>query len=1050
MSQPAVDYNCIHSWNIARSGRIFLSFDYLADLVIFSVVDFMHGDAIMRTSRMGVVIMKTLKTRLLASVITAGVAVIATPAMAQIGTPEGEAQATGQDSQPDVVVTGSRIRRTDLTSTSPVTVVSEEEFQLQGAVNVEQVVNTLPQVLPGLTGFSNNPGNGAVTLNLRNLGAQRSLVLVNGRRWMFYDTNQIVDLNTIPQFMVQNVEVSTGGASAVYGSDAVAGVVNFKLRNDLNGILAGATYNITERGDAASYSADLGIGSNFADGRGNVALFANYTERKPLFQSARDFSNTAIADGCVVPGSGDPSRSGIGTIQAGGSALATCAARGGEIGFVNGGSPNTPIGTFSAPGGTYIFNASGGGSRLFQNPADLYNFNPTNYLQLPQERYLLGGFANYEVADGVEVFSEISFVNNRVNQELAPTPTGVSATLQIASPFFNEQTRALLRAQDAIDTTPNNGYATTTLNYRFLSAGSRNAEQTRQAYRVLLGVRGDLTEKLNYEAYYSYSRTNNTQYQQGNISSSRYRAALTTEFVPGSTTEVRCLDATARAAGCVPINVFGDGLASAAAVNYVRVNSTNLEISELKNAVANINGSLFNFGMGADDVGFSLGGEYRQMRSRYIPDTFLSSGDVLGFNAGTPTRGQYDVKEVFGELRVPLVRDGFIYALELNGAARYSDYSLAAVGGTWTYTGGAEFAPIRDVRFRGQYSRAVRAPNVQDLFGGQATGFFGVNDRCGQFAPTASRTDAVRALCVASGVPAANVFTALAQPAQQIQADVGGNPNVEEEVSDTYTAGVVITPGFIPRLNITVDYFNIKVENTIGQLAGGFGNALALCYDTVQDVNNPICAPFVNSPGRLVRNPQTGALGATAGGLNPVFTSANVGKLETAGIDAQVDYNLQFAGGQLSLFYLGTYLDKFRTTAIASIPEREIFGEGRFGLPRYRHTARVTFSDGPASLSLRWGFQGKTESTNLTNIFTGIVRNTTPPVQTVNRLGSYSVFDLTASVDVNDGLTFNFGVNNLLDKDPPILGSQAEQANTLPSFYDVLGRRFFVAARVRL
>ncbi|NJR78702.1 TonB-dependent receptor domain-containing protein [Sphingomonas corticis] len=995
--------------------------------------------------------MKTLKTRLLASVVTAGVAVIATPAMAQVGTPEAESQASGQDSQPDVVVTGSRIRRNDLTSTSPVTVVSDQEFALQGAINVEQVVNTLPQVLPGLTGFSNNPGNGAVTLNLRALGAQRTLVLVNGRRWMFYDTTQVVDLNTIPQFMLQNVEVSTGGASAVYGSDAVAGVVNFKLRDDLNGVLAGATYNITERGDAASYSADVGIGSNFADDRGNVTLFANYTERKPLFQSARRFSNTAIADGCVVPGSGDPSRSGIGTIQPGGSAIGTCAARGGEVGFVNGGSANTPIATFNAPGGTYIFNGSGGGSRLFQNPADLYNFNPTNYLQLPQERYLLGGFAHYEVADGVEVFSEVSFVNNRVNQELAPTPTGVSGTLQIASPFFNEQTRALLRAQDAIDATPNNGYATTTVNYRFLSAGSRNAEQTRQAYRLLLGVRGDITDKLNYEAYYSYARTNNTQYQQGNVSSSRYRAALTTEFVPGSTTEIRCLDPVARAAGCVPINVFGSGLASPAAVNYVRVNSTNLDISELKNAVASVSGSLFNFGMGADDVAFSLGTEYRQMRSRYIPDTFLSSGDVLGFNAGQPTRGSYDVKEVFGELRVPLVRDGFVHALELTGAARYSDYSLQAVGGTWTYTGGAEFAPIRDIRFRGQYSRAVRAPNVQDLFGGQSTGFPSVNDRCGQFAPQASRTEAVRALCVASGVPAANVFTALAQPNQQIQTDVGGNPNVEEEVSDTYTAGVVISPSFIPRLNVTVDYFNIKVENTIGQLAGGVATAIQLCYDTIQDVNNAICAPFVNRPGFQVRNPQTGALGASAGGLNPQFTSANVGTLKTSGIDMQVDYNLQFGGGQLSFFYIGTWLDKYRSIPITAIPEREFISEGTFGLPKYRHTARVTFSDGPASLSLRWGFEGKTQSTNINNIFNGLTRvGTDPALLSVARLGSYSQFDLTASVDVNDALTFNFGVSNLLDKDPPILGSQSEQANTLPSFYDVLGRQFFIAARVRL
>ena len=857
--------------------------------------------------------------------------------------------------------------------------------------------------------------------------------------------------------MVQGVDVVTGGASAVYGSDAVAGVVNFRLRTDLNGVEAGANYSITDRGDAARYSFDFGIGSTFDEGRGNVTLFANYTKRSPLFQSARRYSNTAIADGCIVPGSANPARSNVGTTSPTGAAVGGCATRGGEVGFVNGGSANTPIGTFVSGTTTYIFNPTGGGSRAFQNPGDLYNFNPDNYLQLPQERYLLGGYANYEITPGVEVFTELSFVNNRVNLELAPTPTGVSVPLQIASPFFNAQTRGLLLAQDALETTAatrGDGYATTNVNYRFLSAGARNAEQTRQAYRFLAGFRGDITQDLRYEAFYSYARTSNTQYQQGNISSSRYRAALTTEFVPGSTTQIQCRDAAARTAGCVPINVFGEGLASPAAVNYVRVNSTNLDISELQNLVGSVSGSLFNFGLGADDVGFALGGEYRKMRSRYIPDTFLSSGDVLGFNAGQPTTGQYDVKEVFSELRVPIISDGFIHSLELNGAARYSDYSLPSVGGNWTYTGGAEFAPIRDVRFRGQYSRAVRAPNVADLFGGQATGFPAVNDPCSDRVPAAQNAT-VRRLCEQSGVPAALVFTRAVQPNTQIQTDSGGNPNVEEETSDTYTFGAVISPSFVPRLNITVDYFNIKVENTIGVLAGGIGNALPLCYETIQDLSNPICAPFVNTADRQVRSPGQGALGQSSGGLNPQFLNGNVGQLKTSGIDMQVDYNLPLAGGRLRFFYLGTWLDKYRATPITSIPERENIVEGTYGatygaMPKYRHTSRLTFETGPAQLSLRWRFTGKMQDYRINNFFTGTTRTGTPVANLpVPYLGTLSYFDLTATVNVNDNLTFNFGVNNILDKQAPILGGASEQANTLPSYYDALGRDFFVSARFR-
>lgn len=999
------------------------------------------------------------------STLGAGAALAVTPAFAQVGTPE--AQATAQtpadaadsaDSDREIVITGSRIRRQDLISSSPISVVSNAEFKLSGAVNVESVINQLPQALPaaGGTAFSNNPGTGASLVNLRGLGATRTLVLVNGRRYMFYDTSQLVDTNTIPMFLLDSVEVLTGGASAVYGTDAVAGVVNFKLRENLNGVEGQVQYNLTDRGDGRRYTADLALGSNFADGKGNVTLYANYTKRAAIFAGARAFSATASGDGCIVPGSTNSATS-IGTPLPSGIAIGTCAARGGQVGFVPQGSPTGPIGTFSSGGNSYIFNPTGGGSRTFQDPADLYNFGPVNYLQLPQERYLMGAYGHYEITSGVEAFTELSFVDNRVSTELAPTPTGVTAQLQIASPFFNTQTRTLLLANDAAEAaaTRGDGYAATSVSYRFLSAGSRNSTNDRSAFRVLGGLRGDITPKLNYEAFYSYARTRNSVVQQGNVSRSRYLAALSTEFVPGSTTALQCRDAAARAAGCQPINVFGSGLASQAAVNYIRVQSTNLEISELKNAVATLSGSLFNLGGGGEDVGFSVGGEYRKMSSRFIPDTFLATGDVLGFNASQPTAGSYDVKEAFGELNVPILRDRFIHRLELTGAARISDYSLPAVGSNWTYTAGIQLAPVRDITFRGNYSRAVRAPNVGDLFAGNSTNFPAATDPCSDRSPN-TQTAAVRALCVASGVPAANVFTRQVQPATQIQVAQGGNPNVGEETSDTYSFGAVISPTFIPRLNITVDYFNIKVEETIGILAGGVASALTLCYNTVQDVNNAICQPFVNTAGRAVRGP-TGALGETAGGLNPLFTSANVGTLETAGIDVGVDYSIPLnfsltnAGSSRVVFnYNGTWLDTYRSTPITAIPEREFIFEGTYGQPIYRHTARLSVQDGPALLSLRWRFNGKTQDSRINNIFNGTARiGTDPALLPVPRLGGFSLFDLTAAIDATDALTLSLGVNNMFDVKPPVLGGASEQSNTLPGFYDVIGRDFFVSARMR-
>ncbi|HVM38562.1 MAG TPA: TonB-dependent receptor, partial [Sphingomicrobium sp.] len=676
----------------------------------------------------------TMRQRLLSSTLLIGALALAAPAQAQeaappqSGDPDAEAPVETQidpDAQANqgsdsIVVTGTRIRRRDLTSSSPVAVIQDEEFQLSGSVNVEQVINTLPQVVPGVTSFSNNPGNGAVTLNLRNLGSIRTLVLVNGRRWMFFDVSQVPDLNTIPQFMLESVDVVTGGASAVYGSDAVAGVVNFRLRQNLNGIHVGGTSAITERGDGHRYTVDGAIGANFGDGRGNVTGFASYTERKPVFQGDRDFSRFAAGDACIVPGSTNR-RTGIGTNF--GGALSTCVARGGELGLVRQGSATTITATLAGLNPVRIFDPAGA-VRNFVSPDDTYNYAPDNYLQLPQERYLVGAYGSYEVSDLVKPFFEMSFVNSVTAQELAPTPASVSAPLQINSPFFNAATQTFLRQ---FENPADPGFTRPLLvSRRFNEIGARNSNQNRDAFRVLGGVKGDITPTLNYEAFYSYSRTRNTQFQQGNISASRFRSGLTTEFGPDG--QLRCRDAAARAAGCVPLNVFGPGTLSPAAANFVSVDATNQDISDLKNALASVSGTLFNIGLGAPDVGFAAGVEYREPSSRYIPDELLSSGDVLGFNAGQPTSGRYNVKEVFGEVAVPILRDTFLSRLEVNAGARYSDYSLRNVGGVWAYFAGAEVAPVRDITFRGQYQRAVRAPNVAELFGGQSTGFPGAQD----------------------------------------------------------------------------------------------------------------------------------------------------------------------------------------------------------------------------------------------------------------------------------------------------------------------------------
>lgn len=954
--------------------------------------------------------MTTVRSRLLATTLMVGAAFIATPALAQNVVPPAQTADEQELSEEGaIVVTGSRIARRNIESSAPIAVVGQEEFALSGTVNVEQVINTLPQVIPGTTSFSNNPGGGVSTLNLRGLGSARTLVLVNDRRWMFYDTSQVVDLNTIPAFLIEAVDVVTGGASAVYGSDALAGVVNFRLREDLVGVEAGGQYGITERGDGARYEAHIAIGTSLGD-RGSATVFGEYYNRKPIFQGQRDFSAEALGENSLVTptvllpagSSTTPTARVTSTLPA-----ASC--------------PTTNI--FCGPQGGY-FATNGVGRRRVGT--DLYNFAPANYLQVPQERYLLGGYANYEFQDGHTAYIEGTFVNNRVANELAATP--VTGTFQVniaaVSPFISAADIAQLQQLDAIAATGNtvgDGVVPLAIQRRVLETGSRNTLDERNAFRLLAGVRGEITEGLNYDAYYSYARTRNANVQAGNISRSAFQRGLN---------------------GTDPaINIFGTGTLTPAMVDQISILAQNGDTSVLQVANASVSGSLFNFGWGGDDVGFAIGGEYRKMASEFIPDTALSSGDVIGFNAGDATAGEYDVRDIFAEVRIPIAGGTTgVYELEVTGAARYSDYSLEAVGGVWTYAAGAKYAPIRDIAIRGQYQRAVRAPNVGELFGGQAVGFPPATDPCAQASAATNAT--IRGLCIATGVPAAAVGTGTLQLNPQIQGLFGGNPALNEETSDSYTAGVVFTPTFLQGFTATIDWYNITVEDSISTLGGGLNNSLNLCYNVIQDINSIYCQAFVGA-----RN----ALGQFDGTTPPAILNANVGKLEVEGVDLDVNYNTRLgfsmfgeAESRLSFNFLGTYTIKNDLTPVAALPDIINECAGQFGqlacgspTPKWKWTSRLSLIDGPATISVRWRHLSATRDDDPDSNFL------------VEELPAYDLFDLSFGFDVTETFSMAVGVNNIFDKQPVILGLNQEQANTYPGTFDVLGRDFFVSAKVK-
>ena len=963
--------------------------------------------------------------RQLTSTIAIATAVLATPAFAQV-TSEPQSAAE-EDSSAPIIVTGSRIARPDLSSVSPIAVVTAEEFALSGAVNVESVLNTLPQVIPGTTSFSNNPGGGVATLNLRGLGSQRNLVLVNGRRYIFFDTGQTVDLNTIPQFLINSVDVVTGGASAVYGSDALAGVVNFKLKDDLNGMLVGGQYAITERGDGPRYNGYIALGSDLADGRGHVTVFGEYYNRGSIGQGKRDFSRFAQNDGAtgLVPGgsAGVPQ----GRIVASGGA----------------GNPASVIGAGTNYVGGGAFFASPGASRPFVgaqfNPNDTFNYAPSNFLMVPQERWTLGGYGEYEVSDSVTAYTEVTFINNRVENELAATPLTQNVNFNVAAiqPFLSASDRTQINTiaarQQAAQLASGGtafpgfnagsgtfpalapGFVRLQANTRFVQIANRNVSDERNAFRALAGVKGNITESLTYDAYYMYARTRNASIQEGNVS----RSAFT------------------RLAGNGTCNPFGLNQYSAACITGVSILAQNTDISTLEVAQGSISGSLFTTPWSDNAIGFAAGVEWRKMAGEFIPDTALQSGDVVGFNAGQSTEGDYTAKEAFAEINLPIVTENFVHLFELNGAARYSDYSLGNVGGVWTYAGGARFAPIRDIEFRAQYQRAIRAPNVAELFGGSTIGFPTATDPCALASAATNAT--VRALCVATGVPSASVGQAFLQPNTQIQGAFGGNPNLQEEVADTITAGVVLRPSFIPRLNITVDYYDIEIQSAIATAGGGVNGILNLCYNVIQNASSPVCDLIARDSQGIISGPP---FVVSAG-------NANLASLTTSGIDVSLDYNvpLNFSmwgadDSRLSFFFLGNYSDENDFVPTVGVDET-VECAGRFGnncgnpTPKLKWSSRLSLLDGPMTASLRWRHVGAVTDDD----------DSTPFI--VDRLPSYDYFDLTLGFDIAEKMTLNFGVNNIFDKQPPVIGSNQEQANTYPGVYDVLGRDYFVSVQFR-
>jgi iron complex outermembrane recepter protein len=937
----------------------------------------------------------------------------------------------------EIVVTGSRIARPDLTSSSPVAQIGAAELKQSGVVNTENLLNTLPQAVPGITSNVNNGSNGTATVDLRGLGSNRTLVLVDGKRQTPTSSSGTVDLNLIPTALIKAIDVVSGGGSAVYGSDAVAGVVNFIMKNDFEGLEFSAGYQQTDKGEAPIYTADLTMGANFADRKGNVVLSLGYNKREALTQGERGgmlasaWGDNAARTGFVPSGSGsmEPGR---------------------VDPFVSGKFVTLPGVANSAANSAYFLPT--GDVRLYNQATDTYNFAPVNYLQTPQERFSVTSLASYEIKPGLTAYAKGNFVNSKVVTQLAPTPVG-SRIFRFSldnNPFLTAASKTALNSLGSsssysiptsspwatgtytdVDTDGDGLYDTVTgvFNKRLSDVGPRVSSFNFSGFQMQLGLKGDI-EAINggFDIYYQYGNTHGSNTLLGDTSLARIQQGLLL-----NSTGTACADPSG---GCVPVNIFGQGTMSPAAAEFIKTRINSAQDYEQQYGGFNINGDTANqFSLPAGPIGFAVGFEYRAEDFAFNPSQDLATGNLTGFNASPPVSGRFDVYEGYAELLVPLLKDlPLIKSLDLELAGRTSDYT-GQPHPVKTYKVAGSWKVFDDLMLRASYNKAIRAPSIGELYAPQGNSFPTSTDPCSaRGAPNA----AVRQACINSGVSASVV--GLINANQQTQTLTGGNPNLRPEEGKTLTVGAVYTPSWISGLSFTLDFYNIKVNNAIDTFGGGTANLMNVCYGPL--VNGNPNSPYCKAIVRLAN-----------GSIDYVVsTNQNVAVREVEGLDLGVTYktSLENLGlpdwGSLAIrsLYTNTWLYTITPDDIsAPVKCADKFGNRcrGFGVnPIPRHKLRT---------AANWRFNNV--GVNLVWSHLDDVTDDAPTTKyTVERIGAKNYWDLSADWNLNDNVAFTAGVRNLTQESYPILGGNASPSNSgYPAVYDVMGRMFFLNARLR-
>ncbi|MGI8839372.1 MAG: TonB-dependent receptor domain-containing protein [Caulobacteraceae bacterium] len=950
----------------------------------------------------------------------------------------------------EVVVTGSHIPRRDLAGVSPVTTIGAADIRAAGFTRVDDAINRLPLATPDQSATVSNGATGAATVNLRSLGPERTLVLIDGKRLLPGDTTSgeiAPDLNFIPDALVDRIEIVTGGASAVYGSDAIAGVVNFIMKKDFIGLKVDAQsgfYNhvngeraiqalLIDQGDPVppgivndglTTEVTLVAGANSPNAKGNVTAYGGYRRTDAIAESARDFSACPLQ-----PTHAGPVCSGSTISPALGRFVVFDQATGKVVGDLSL-DPAGPAGSL----------------RPFHF-GDAFNFAPYNYFQRSDDRYVAGVFAHYEIAPDIDLYAQGMFMDDRTVAQIAPSGLFLAqVSISCASPLLSAAEVTRFCADSGV---PAGGDALLFLGRRDVEGGGRQALLSHRDYRLLAGAEGE-AGPWRYDASVQYSAVNLSKTDLNDISLSRAADAL--DVVRGPSGDLICASGNP---GCVPYDVFKIGGVTPAAIAYLSEPGVATGSTSEIVASATLSGELGGYGVESpwsrDGFGLALGAEYRRESLSYAPDAEIASGDLAGDPFPSPAvSGAFHVQELYAEVRAPLVRDGgpLLRDLGLEGGYRLSWYSDA--GRANTYKAGAEWEPVSGVRLRASFNHAVRAPNVVELFTPQTLAMTGLSaDPCAGPDPAAADPLATPANCAHTGVAPGQYGAIVANPVGYNSIE-GGNPKLRPENADTRTLGVVFTPAALGDFRLAIDYFEIDVSGAIG--APGADLTVQVCLQT----GDPTSCQLIH------RAPGTGSLWLGPQGY-VVDIGQNTSSLRTRGVDVEAFWRLPLPAwrgarlGHVSVALDGGYVASFTAQSVPGALPYDCAGFHGFicggPLPKWRHVLRTTWNAPRRfDLSLAWRYIApvRLDATSSNPFLAG------PFSPGDAGLAARSYFDLSVNWRLNRRLELRAGVNNLFDIDPPVVGIDVvgpfpvTNGNTYPGLYDSLGRFAFLGLTATL